>query len=97
MIRHVAVFSWKPETTAEQKRQVAAEIAALPPLMSGLRDYRFGPDAGLVAGNAEFAIVADFDDAAAYLRYREHPTHVDVLSRVVAPIVGSRMSVQYEI
>ena len=30
MIRHVVVFTWKPEATAEQKQQVSAELARCP-------------------------------------------------------------------
>jgi Stress responsive A/B Barrel Domain len=97
MIRHVVVFSWLPEATDEQKQRAAAEIATLPPLMQGLVSYSFGPDAGLAAGNADFTIIADFDDADAYLAYRDHPAHVDVIKRAIQPIVRQRMGVQLEI
>ena len=62
MIRHVVVITWKPEATAEQKQQASDGLATLPALMSGLRSYMFGPDVGVSNGNADFAIVADFDD-----------------------------------
>lgn len=97
MIRHVALFSWIPEATSEQKQRAATEIATLPPLMRGLRSYLFGPDASLVEGNADFAIVADFDDAGAYFAYRDHPAHVDVARRAMRPITADRMTVQFEI
>jgi len=63
MIRHVVVFAWVPEATDQQKQQVADELRKLPPLMTGLRAYHFGPDAGIIDGNFDFAVVADFDDA----------------------------------
>ena len=97
MIRHIVVFSWLPQATDKQKQRAAAEIATLPPLMRGLVSYSFGPDAGLAAGNADFAIVADFDDADAYVAYRDHPAHVDVIKRAIQPIVRQRMGVQLEI
>lgn len=97
MIRHVAVFSWLPEATDEQKRRASDEIATLQPLMTGLRNYVFGADAGLVEGNADFAIIADFEDVDAYLAYRDHPAHVDVIKRAIRPIAGQRMAVQIEI
>lgn len=40
MIRHVVLFRWTAEATAEQKQQVQTELRALPPLMTGLRSYR---------------------------------------------------------
>jgi Stress responsive A/B Barrel Domain len=97
MIRHVVVFSWLPEATDEQKQRAATEIATLPPLMQGLVSYSFGPDAGLAPGNADFTIVADFDDADAYVAYRDHPAHMDVIKRAIQPIVRQRMGVQLEI
>jgi len=95
MLRHVAVFSWLPEATDQQKQLAAAELATLPPLMDGLVSYQFGHDERLVQGNADFAIVADFDNAAAYFAYRDHPAHVDVAKRAIQPITRQRMTVQF--
>ncbi len=97
MIRHVVLLTWKPDTTEEQKEQVRKGLSTLPQLVPGIRDYRFGDDAGLVEGNADFAITADFDDTEAYLVYRTHPVHVDVLTNTISPIVAQRVAVQYEI
>jgi len=47
-------------------------------------------------GNADFAIVADFDDAGCYLAYRDHPAHVDIVRRVISPIAKQRRAVQFE-
>ena len=97
MIRHVVVITWTPEATAERKQQASDGLATLPALMSGLRNYVFGPDLGVNEGNADFAIVADFDDADSYLAYRDHPAHVDVVKRSIAPISSQRRAVQFEL
>jgi Stress responsive A/B Barrel Domain len=97
MIRHVVLFAWTDEATSEQKQRVADELRALPPQMSGLRAYHVGHDAGLVDGNADFAVVADFDDVASFLAYREHPAHRAVINDSIAPITRQRSAVQYEI
>lgn len=96
MIRHMVLFTWTDEATADQKERVATELLALPPLMSGLRSYLVGPDAGLVAGNFDFAVVADFEDVASYLAYRDHPAHQAVISEYIAPIRKDRASLQFE-
>ncbi|HEY7147293.1 MAG TPA: Dabb family protein [Streptosporangiaceae bacterium] len=96
MIRHVVLFAWTAEATQAQRQQVADELSALPPLMKGLVSYRIGADAGLVDGNADFAVVADFEDAASYLAYRDHPAHQAVISEFIRPIAAQRMSLQYE-
>jgi len=97
MIRHVTLFTWTAGATDAQIREVATGLAALPPLMTGLRAYHFGPDAGLVRGNADFAVVADFDDAQSYLAYRGHPAHRAVVEQLVQPIAWSRVMLQFEI
>jgi stress responsive alpha/beta barrel protein len=95
MIRHVVVFAWVQEATDQQKQQVADELRKLPPLMTGLRAYHFGPDAGIIDGNFDFAVVADFDDAQSYLAYRNHPAHRAVVDQVISPIVRQRAAIQY--
>jgi len=97
MLRHVVLFAWTPEATAEQKQQVTDDLRSLPPLMSGLRAFDVGPDAGVVDGNADFALVADFDDVPSYLAYRNHPTHRAIIDQVINPIIKSRGAIQYEI
>ncbi len=97
MIRHVALFAWIPEATDKQKHQVAEELRALPPLLTGLRSFHAGPDAGIIEGNFDFAVVADFDDTESYLAYRNHPAHRAVVEQVTNPITKERVAVQYEI
>ena len=97
MIRHVACFAWVADATAAQRQQVAAELRALPALMRGLRAYQFGVDAGLVEGNYDFAVVADFEDTESYLAYRDHPAHRAIVEEVIRPITRHRASVQYQI
>ena len=96
MIRHVVLFTWKPEATQEQREAVAAGLASLPGKVPGVRAYHFGTDAGLVDGNADFALTADFDDADAYLVYRNDPVHQAVIAQVINPIVAQRVSAQFE-
>jgi len=96
MIRHVVLFAWTSEATDKQKQQVAEELRALPPLITGLRSFQVGPDVGLIEGNFDFALVADFDDADSYLAYRNHPAHRAVVEQVIDPVAKQRVAVQYE-
>jgi len=95
MIRHVVIFRWTPEATGEQKQQVAAELRRLPALLPVLRAYHVGPDLGLVEGNFEFAVVADFDDLAGYQAYRDNPEHREIIGTFIQPITAQRAAVQY--
>lgn len=95
MFRHVVMFTWTADADAAAKAAVADALAALPAAVGTIRDYRFGDDAGVNAGNCDFALVADFDDVDGYLTYRDHPAHRRVLSDHIAPIVATRHAVQF--
>ena len=97
MIRHVVLITFTGEATQQQRQQVKTELEALPAAIPELRAYTYGADAGIVTGNADFAIVADFDDAAGYLAYRDHPAHRAVIDQVLNPIARQRVAVQFEI
>jgi hypothetical protein len=97
MFRHVVLFTWKPEATKEQKQAVHAELATMPPAIEAIRTYRYGPDAGINPANSDYAVVADFDDAAGYIAYRDHPVHRHFVERYVTPIVASRAAIQFEL
>ena len=60
------------------------ELHALKPLIGELRDYQVGPDAGIIEGNADFAVVADFDDEESYLVYRNHPAHRKLIEEALS-------------
>lgn len=97
MIRHVVLFTWDDEMTEEMERQFAAELTALAPKLAGLRSYHAGPDAGIIQGNYDFAVVADFDDAESYLAYRANAEHQEIIGRISGPHAKERAAVQYEI
>ena len=96
MFRHVVLFRWTDEATGEQKRALHDELPKMPPAIEVIRAYKFGPDAGVNPANFDYAVVADFDDQAGYLAYRDHPVHRNLVDRYVTPIVASRAAVQFE-
>jgi Stress responsive A/B Barrel Domain len=97
MIRHAVLFTWKPEATAEQKQALGEELAKMPPAIGAIRAYKFGPDLGINPANSDYVVVADFDDAAGYVSYRDHPAHRELVARYVTPILASRAAIQFEI
>ena len=96
MFRHVVMFKWADGVTGEQQRAIAAELAKLPAQIPAIRDYRLGPDAGINPANHDFVVVADFDHAAGYLEYRDHPAHRAVVDTYITPAAAARAAVQYE-
>ncbi|KAA0233133.1 MAG: Dabb family protein [Actinobacteria bacterium] len=95
MFRHVAMFRWTADATEQAKAAAVAGLAGLPAEIGAIREYRFGPDAGLAETNWDFAIVADFDDEAGYLTYRDHESHQRLLANVLRPVISERAAVQY--
>jgi Stress responsive A/B Barrel Domain len=72
-------------------------LRALPARIPEIRAYTIGADLGIADGNADLALVADFDDADAWHRYQVHPEHVRVLQQLVAPMLSERVAVQFEV
>jgi hypothetical protein len=97
MFRHVVLFTWNDEATEARKRALRDELAKMPPAIDVIRAYKYGPDAGINPANCDFAVVADFDDDAGYVTYRDHPVHRALVENYVSPIVASRAAVQFEI
>jgi hypothetical protein len=97
MIRHVVLFTWTDGMTEAMEQQLSAELNALAPTLPGVQSYHAGPDAGIIEGNFDFAVVGDFDDADSYLAYRDNPQHQDIISRLSRPNTKARAAVQYEI
>ncbi len=96
MIRHVVGLTWTNDATDTDVAAVRAALAALPEQIPEIRAYTFGSDLGLVDGNADFAIVADFDDVDAWHRYQRHPAHQAALTDRIRPILAARAAVQLE-
>ena len=97
MIRHVVLFRWKEGTTEEAKQAVRDGLADLANAIAGVRRYEYGDDAGLVEGNFDFAVVADFDDANGYTAYDQHSLHQTLIRERIAPHLAERVAVQYEV
>ncbi|MEO6121506.1 MAG: Dabb family protein [Acidimicrobiales bacterium] len=96
MLRHTVLLRWRAGTAPDDVVAVTNGLRALPSVIEELRAYRVGSDAGLADGNWDFAVVADFDDAAGWRAYTDHPAHQAVAVTVRA-MAHERVAVQYEI
>jgi hypothetical protein len=89
IIRHVVCVDFLPSATAEQRAALEAGLSELPSLIPEIVSFTFGSDLGLATGTSSFAIVADFDDAAAYGAYSSHPSHLALVETLFRPIAAS--------
>jgi Stress responsive A/B Barrel Domain len=97
MLRHVVLFTWTEQAGPERRAETVAALRRLPDEVGGMTAFAVGPDAGLAAGNAHTALVADFPDAEAFGRYAADPRHLAIVAEHVKPFLASRSAVQYEV
>jgi hypothetical protein len=95
--RHVVLFRFRDDATAEQKQELAERLRTLPGVIPELKAYAVGDDAGASPGNLDFAVVADFDDQDGFLVYRDHPEHRKIIAECVTPLAAERYAVQYSL
>jgi stress responsive alpha/beta barrel protein len=97
MIRHVSLLTWSPEASVDAIERAETAIRGLPDVVETIRSYSATRDAGIDSGNAQFVVVAEFDDRAGYEAYRDHPAHRRILTELARPILGGRTAAQVEI
>jgi len=90
MLKHIVVWTMKPEATAEQKLEMKNRLEALSGKVSELRKIEVGIDdgSGTMSLYSEFAAE---DDLIAYLI---HPDHQAVVG-FVKPLVAARTVCDY--
>ncbi|HXV91891.1 MAG TPA: Dabb family protein [Pseudonocardia sp.] len=95
--RHVVLFRWTPDSTAEQRDAAITALRELGREVSDLGRLTVGGDAGVVEGNFDAAVVVDFASREDYLLYATHPTHQRVIAESLRPILAERAAVQHEL
>ncbi len=89
------LMQFKDGTTAEQIDTALEGLGTMPGKVPGILRYEFGSDLGLVDGNPDLALVADFASEDDWRAYLSHPEHVAMTEAVFAPIKGTMTRVQY--
>lgn len=97
MIRHVALLTFVDGATEEQVRAIEDALATLPARLPQLRAYAIGRDLGINAGNASFAVVAEFANIDDYVAYRDDPEHRRIIAELISPILAARTGAQYDV
>lgn len=94
---HVVSFTWTSDTDAATVEEIDTTLHgfAADADIAGMRSWHGGRDAGLAATNADYAVVAVFDDADAFAVYRDHPEHRRIITELITPRVATRTAVQF--
>ena len=96
VLRHVVLFSFKPEATPEQIRQVEKAFCALPGQIDAIHDFEWGTDVsveGIARGftHCFFVTFLSEEDRAVYL---PHPAH-KAFGQTLAPIKQDVLVIDY--
>jgi hypothetical protein len=73
MLRHVAMFRFKEDSTDEQKHAARGRLASLMGQVPSLRAMTVGLDIRRNPNNWDMVLVADFDDKAGLEAYFANP------------------------
>ncbi len=99
MVKHIILWQLKDELSAEEKKQVKADIKAglegLAGQIPGLLDIKVQIE-GLASSNADLMLDSSFDSEESLKGYAVHPAHVAVADGVVRPNTKLRVCLDYE-
>ncbi|MEO5724172.1 MAG: Dabb family protein [Ilumatobacteraceae bacterium] len=94
--RHVVMFRYVEGATAEQRAALLDGLSRLPSQVPEIRGYHFGEDVGLVDGNYDLVIIAEFDNIGDYRSYVANAQHQELIAAHIVPVVAVRSAVQFE-
>jgi Stress responsive A/B Barrel Domain len=97
VIRHVALLTFVDGATEEQVRAIEDALSTLPARLPQLRTYAIGRDLGINAGNASFAVVAEFANIDDYVAYRDDAEHRRIIAELISPVLAARTGAQYDV
>jgi hypothetical protein len=96
MLQHVVAIHWNDAVPDGYADTVVQALHEMVRSIDTVRDYRCGPDLGVSgADNADFVIVATFDDVAGWRVYDEHPLHNEVRATYFKPYIAKRSAAQF--
>ena len=97
VIRHMVLFTFKPEVSAEGRERLLREYTTFPRLHPAMRNFTIGRNISERDQSFEYAFTVEFGtllELKAYLNSREHEEHVVERFR---PLISARAIVSYEV
>ncbi len=95
MLQHVVAITWNDQVPPNHAETVSAVLQEMALHISSVREYNCGPDLGIsTALNANYLIVATFDDVDGWRQYDEDVSHNEIRAKYFKPYIASRTSAQ---
>ncbi|MER7797114.1 Dabb family protein [Microbacterium sp. NPDC096154] len=80
MIRHVVMFRWKDEFSADQRSSWIDAVRALPASIPQIRNMTVGSDVVGSPRSWDAAIVCEFETLDDLAAYADHPDHLPLIA-----------------
>ena len=101
MVKHIILWTLKPELSAEEKESVKQGIKAglegLVGQVPGLLDVTVNVDGRLDSSNCDVMLDSTLESEAALKAYAVHPAHLEVANTKVRPFTASRVCLDFEL
>lgn len=101
MVRHIILWTLKPELSDEQKKAVKAGIKqgleGLVGKVPGLLDVTVHIDGRLASSTADVMLDSTFESEEALKGYAKHPEHLAVANGKVRPYTAQRSCLDFEV
>ena len=98
MVRHVLIWQFKDEMTADEKaaaaKKIKSELEALVGVVPGLKSLSVAINP-MASSNADLYLDSVMETPADYDVYKDHPAHV-AAATYVRSVVKSRVCMDYE-
>lgn len=97
MVRHLCLIKYKDAAAVDAAAQTKIDAAylKLPSIIDGLLSMQVGRDLGLLDGNYDFAIQAEFRDTDSFVAYSTHPAHGEIVFPVLGHFMESYSTAQF--
>jgi hypothetical protein len=95
MFHHIVLFSWNDQVPNGHPQVAQQELLAYSKTLDGVVSYYCGPNAGLTPGAADFAVMAVFENEAAWHTYDTADEHNRIRREVFGPYVAERKVIQF--
>ena len=95
MFRHVVIVRWTEPPSQDVLAEFGAALDALARESGTVRSFRHGPNVGMRPGNADYCLVADFDNIDGWQVYDQHPANA-LPRQFFGRLASDHMVAQYE-
>ncbi|QLQ06322.1 MAG: Dabb family protein [Anaerolineae bacterium] len=96
MIRHVACFKFRTHELPSRITDLMNNLAAIPDQVPEVISWSVGTNVLPIEFNYDAALVADFADKDALLRYYRNPAVRAVIDQIIS-VAANRISVDFEV